>query len=256
MLAPIEEAATGTAAEARGRGYAAVIGDVIASRRVPRAAMLPRRLQDALERANRRIGAVQPLQPTIGDEFQGVYARVGSALNATLLVRLLLHDLTEVRFGVGWGGFTSWASGRAPYEQDGPAWWSARAAIEAVREQERRPGVPANWQTAVRLPAESPVDTVESSQEALFEAQEYLIEARSLTIDPGLVLEGVVMFRDHVLGMLDDRDVALVLALLDGATAKDAAGSAGISQQAASRRLRENGGYALLKGWELLESAG
>jgi hypothetical protein len=241
-------------------GYAAVIGDVVGSRRMQPGVLL-RRLRTALQRTNARVTALQPLQPTLGDEFQGVYRRLGQALNATLLVRLLLHDVTDVRFGVGWGTFTRWDPDRAPFEQDGPAWWSARAALEAALAQERRTGIPAGLRTAVRLgtdglPHERTRAAAEEAGETLVPASPYLGDPIPLDLDLELVLEGLVLFRDHVVHTLDGRDVGLVLALLEGATVTDAAARVGISQQAASRRLRANGGYGLVRSWELLERAG
>jgi hypothetical protein len=135
-------------------GYAAVLGDVVRSRHADVGFF--DRLHQALGHANERIDALQPLQITIGDEFQGVYRRLGDALNTTLLLRLLLHDVVDVRFGIGWGTFTRWVPERAPYEQDGPAWWAAREALKEAVSQEARPGTPAGWLTAIRLsPASS-----------------------------------------------------------------------------------------------------
>ena len=126
-------------------GYAAVIGDLVGSRQA--AAGLFDHVTAALTRVNDRIEALQPLQITIGDEFQGVYRGLGAALDATLLVRLLLHGTADVRFGIGWGGFTRWNPDRAPFEQDGPAWWAAREALDAARAQESGAGLPVGWRS-------------------------------------------------------------------------------------------------------------
>ena len=77
------------------------------------------RLEVSLARTNDRLVLVQPLQITIGDEFQGIYDGLGQALNATLYLRLVLLDVAGVRFGVGWGDIMRRDPDRAPYEQDG-----------------------------------------------------------------------------------------------------------------------------------------
>ena len=41
--------------------------------------------------------------PTVGDELQGVYARLNDALVSLLLLRLALPDGMECRFGLGVG---------------------------------------------------------------------------------------------------------------------------------------------------------
>ena len=233
--APEGESATAQA------GYAAVIGDVVGSRETGED--LFERLDGALARAGERVPAVQPLQVTNGDEFQGVYRALGPALNATLLVRLLLHDVADVRFGVGWGAFTRWSAERTPYEQDGPAWWAAREALEAVERYESAAGIPRGWRTEVRL------DGARSDSSAVAGGA----GAPPIAVDDAL--QALLVCRDHILARLDARDVSLVRALLEGATATMAAEEVGISQQAASRRLRSNGGYALLRTWRLLEES-
>ncbi len=222
-------------------GYAAVIGDVVGSREAGED--LFDRLDDALARTGERVPGLQPLQVTIGDEFQGVYQSLGAALNATLLVRLLLHDVVDVRFGVGWGAFTRWSAERTPYEQDGPAWWAAREALESVERHESAAGTPHGWRTEVRFGA------------ARSEAPAGAGAACAPVVAVDDALQALLLCRDHILARLDARDVGLVRALLEGATATMAAQQVGISQQAASRRLRSNGGYALLRTWRLLEES-
>lgn len=233
--------------------YVTVIGDVVGSRQAD--PDLFDRLQDALERTNARIHAMQPLQVTVGDEFQAVYRRLGDALNAAILVRLLLHETAEIRFGVGWGTFTRWNSERSPFEQDGPAWWAARDALKAIRKQESGFGVPAGWRTGIRLRHEPPSDGEgDLNWHMPVEADDP--QRRSLGMSIDAAVESLVMLRDHVFARLDERDVQLVLALLaDGVTVTEAARSIGISQQAASRRLQMNGGYALLRSWRIFEGS-
>ena len=64
-----------------GRGNGAVVAllaDVVGSRTHERAA-LHRALLAAVDDANERVPALDPLRPTVGDELQGVYATLGGA---------------------------------------------------------------------------------------------------------------------------------------------------------------------------------
>ncbi len=202
--------------------YTAVLGSILRPRQA--AGWLLPELKGALARTHVQVEGLQPLQATPGDRFQGVYAATGDALNATLYLRLLLHDLVDVHVGLGVGALDEVRPRASPRDGDGPAWWNARDAREAAANRERRAGMPAGWRTAVYQDGRG---------------------------HP--TLESVVMLREHVLTRMDDRDVDLILSLLDGSTVTEAARAVGISQQAASLRLRTKGGYALLRSWQQLK---
>ncbi|MEO7069428.1 MAG: SatD family protein, partial [Nostocoides sp.] len=114
---------------------ATVIGDLVGSRKATDRAILHARLKAALRRTNAVIPAATPLAVTVGDEFQGSYARLGNALDATVRVYLDLMPEYEVRFGIGWGEVTT-LDGEGI--QDGPGWWSARDAIVRVHARQAR----------------------------------------------------------------------------------------------------------------------
>ncbi len=118
----------------------ALIGDVVGSRRLPDRAAAQRRIGEVLAEASRAVPGVQPLEPTVGDEFQGAYATLGAATRVALLVRLALVPSVDVRIGIGSGEATVYDATRAPLLQDGPAWWAAREALE-VMAGPRRSGV-------------------------------------------------------------------------------------------------------------------
>ena len=79
------------------RSYAVLIGDVAGSRVHPRRDDLQDRLVRTLNAVNAHLPPVQALQITIGDEFQGVFADIGSALSAALQVPLELTDRKSTR---------------------------------------------------------------------------------------------------------------------------------------------------------------
>lgn len=120
----------------RGSVFVVVIGDMVRSRRLPRARRA--RIQDQLERLFLQINrdhkesVVTPLQFTAGDEFQGV-------LKTALDLFPVIHRIREatlpvsVRFGIGIGPITTPIS-KQPQAMDGPAFHRARDALERAQE--------------------------------------------------------------------------------------------------------------------------
>ncbi len=114
---------------------AALLGDLVGSRRSEDRVDLHARVQRALAEANELLSPVVPLRLTVGDEYQGGFATVGEAVRATLRLRLALA--ADVRHGIGWGAADLLQD--EPRVEDGPAWWVARDAIVAVEEEATRP---------------------------------------------------------------------------------------------------------------------
>lgn len=197
----------------------AVIGDVVRSRASPDRPRLQRSVRAALEAANVRCRAVEQLQPTVGDEFQGRYASVAQALVATLVVQLCLWEVTDVRFGLGWGELTLHDPDAAPFGQDGPAWWHARAALDDLTRAGRSRGAFRGMATAVRADADD--------------------------APPAAAYTAMVACRDALVAAGDARDARLTLGLLDGLTVSECAERERISASAVSQRLRA-GPYAVL----------
>jgi len=190
----------------------AVIGDIVGSRTFPDRGELHRRVASALESAP---GAIQPLTLTIGDEFQGIFQSVRTALRATLVVQLHLLPDVELRFGVGVGEVLVMAD-RRPFGQDGSAWWSAREAIDEIRQGERSYRTPRTRATGLR---------VEGGTDAL---SSYLV------------------LRDHLLAGFDRVDADIVLGLMQGETQAAIADRLGLDRGAVSRRVGKHGLSALL----------
>ena len=197
---------------------ASVIGDVVSSRTVTDRRALHDSLRRALAEANERFAPVGPLRITVGDEYQGVFATVGGALDAALWLRLRLAAEVEVRQGIGWGPVVVLEA--EPRVEDGPGWWAARAAIDDVKAEARVPGT-RRARTAYRL-AEG------------FDGP-----------DPAPI-DAALLLRDHLLGGLSARSVRLLAGLLDGATQSDLAVREGISGSAVSQRVRGDGLAAII----------
>lgn len=209
----------------------AVLGDVVASRLHPDVERRRRRIAEALSLANARLRPAQPLTPTIGDEFQGLFADVVSALEATLVVRLSLLGEVDVRFGIGSGTMFAFDASRAPFEQDGPAWWSAREAVDQVRDssqrQERPRGVRTRWIDAD--------------------------DRRPLEV---AAVNAFVGCRDELVAAMDPRDAAAMLGLLADEPLTRIAEAEGVTASALSQRAIRGGLYAIRRAHlELREAA-
>lgn len=109
-----------------------LIGDLVGSRELPDRAATQRRVDAVLGDVTALLDPEQALEPTVGDEFQGAFTTVPDALLASLLVRLRLLPEVDVRCGLGWGQVTVHDAGRRPLLQDGPGWWAARDALDAL----------------------------------------------------------------------------------------------------------------------------
>ncbi len=200
-----------------GRQYAVVLADVVGSRSYTDQTALIGALTEALTWSNARASAVQPLEVTVGDEFQGAYESVGEALNAALFTTLWLAGRYDLRFGIGWGEITSFDPDRAPMAQSGSAWWSAREAIDRVKETATK----RQWPRTVRTLAAG--------------------------LDEPLVgiLNGFLICRDALLGKMDPKDLRITRGLFSGERQADIARELGISQPSVARRQVENGASAV-----------
>lgn len=208
----------------------AVLGDVVASRRHPDPARRRERIAEAISAANDRFDPIQPLTPTIGDEFQGLFVDLVSALDATLVVRLALLGEVDVRFGIGSGELFGFDPARAPFEQDGPAWWSAREAVDLVRElpqgQERPRGVRTRW--------------VDAEGRRTFEVA---------------AVNAFLQCRDEMVAAMDPRDAAAMLGLLADEPLTRIAEAEGVSASALSQRAIRGGLYAIRRAQRELREA-
>lgn len=197
---------------------ATLIGDVVASRTAGDRAALHDRLTRVLAEVNDAFAPTTPLRITIGDEYQGGFATVGHALQASLRVRLALLPELDVRHGLGWGDLR--VLQEEPRVEDGPAWWAARDAIHEVQEAQEHPGT-------------------------RFRRTAYRLATGQDGPDPDLV-EAALLLRDAAVGALSERSVSVLRGLLDGRTQRELAESLGISASAVSQRVRSDGLAALV----------
>jgi hypothetical protein len=213
---------------------ATLIGDVVGSRGFSDRRDLHTRLggrlaelNDLLRAEERETGASlvsTPLWITAGDEYQGAFVTVGTALRACRWLRLALLPEIDVRQGVGWGPVE--VLGEEPRIEDGPGWWAARAAVVAVEEDAGRPGH-RRRRTAYRCSegyAGPDADAVNA--------------ARGL--------------RDEMVGGLSDRSLGVLRGLLSGRTQREIAEKENVSASAVSQRIRHDGLAALVASEKLM----
>ena len=115
----------------------ALLGDVVRSRDSDRT-RVHEALLNTIATCNKAHPPLDPLRVTVGDEVQGVYATLGQAVAAMLMLRDELLGTAEVRCGLGGGDVQVIDAKRGI--QDGPAWWRAREAIERAETLSRQPG--------------------------------------------------------------------------------------------------------------------
>jgi hypothetical protein len=202
--------------------YATLIGDLIGSRQARGRVGLQHSLRDALKRINGFLDPVQPLEPTVGDELQGAFRDPLAAARAGLLLRLVLLKETGVdaRFGLGWGEVTVFED-RTPLSQDGPGWWSARAAIEQVNELSR--GRRTDF-VRTYLESSSPRDLPRGEVKAF---------------------NAFFFCRDALVAQMKPRSQRLLLGLLLDRPQAELAAEERISQSAVSQNLTASGAWAI-----------
>ena len=185
----------------------AVIGDLVGSREQPSRGWAQEQFLAALEVVNDLLPALQPLEPTIGDELQGVYEDLHSALYATLLVRLALPETMDCRFGIGVGEVEIVGASNYGLTQDGQAWWSAREAIDAAKSKRRRfPGL-----------------------------RTWIMREGS---EGGDIVNSYLLVRDELVSGFDGRQRRIALAEIHGKSLSQIAADEGISTSAVSQRHR------------------
>jgi len=208
---------------------ATLIGDVVGSRRAGDRAVVHRALAEAVAAVNAAFAPATPLRITIGDEYQGAFASVGDALQASLRLHVALRaDGVDVRHGLGWGPVTVLTA--EPRVEDGPGWWAAREAIETVAAAQRQ-AASRRLRTAYRR-----AEGVDGP-------------------DPAAV-NAALVGRDELVGGVDDRGLSVVSGMLAGMSQAQISAQLGISASAVSQRVRREGIGALVRVDRLLGEVG
>ena len=201
-----------------------IIADIVSSRELDDRRTAQRAIESAFAQVVDILPAharpVRPFAAVVGDEFQGAFPTLRAALAATLLVRLALPAVLDLRFGLGLGEVEEIPSTSGSLSE-GPGWWAARAAIEHVEEIARREAPQARTWVA---------------------AAEHVAGAADLV----RIANAAALARDRVVGRWSDRVRALVCGRIAGVTQGDLAQSQGISQSAVSQTLAAAGATTII----------
>lgn len=202
----------------------AVIADIVGSRRLDDRAVAQRLLDETIGRVESDLPlAAQRLTPTVGDEQQGVYDRLGDALASLLMLQLALPEGLSFRFGLGIGAVRPIASVHGTLS-DGPGWYAARDAIEQVHARSQR-AMPSMRTWIVGAPGQ---DEVMPGEIAASNA--YLLA------------------RDELVDAMSARERRLTYGRLVGRSQGELAADEGVTQPSVSKALRSAGASALLEG--------
>ncbi len=200
-----------------------VIGDIVGSRTALDRQRVHHRLEAALEATEAVVPSMRGLVVTVGDEFQAAYPTLGAALEASFVLRLHALPDVDVRVGVGRGEVTVLDGDRGI--EDGPGWWSARAAVEAAEAAADRAAT-RTARTAYRSAEPDPLEDA---------------------------VNAALLCRDHLVGSVSDRSVRLLRGLMEPTTTQaELAGREGVSASAVSQRVRADGLGVVLAARELL----
>ncbi|HSC20341.1 MAG TPA: SatD family protein [Solirubrobacterales bacterium] len=211
--------------------YFTLIGDVVSSRDAANRPALQKKLKNILVRINRELKPALPLEPTLGDEFQGCFDTLSEAVAASLLLRLVLLDQAgfDTRYGLGHGWVTVFAK-RRPKSQDGEGWWSARDAVEMAG-------------TIAEGPSGSFTRTC---------FQAWANEEVPDFDNPGAI-NAFLSTRDWIVGRMNAKSRSRLLSLLRGRTQSEIARMEKTTQSAISQNLTRSGAYAILAGQRAFE---
>jgi hypothetical protein len=192
---------------------AALIGDLVGSRKSADRKRLHDRFSAALARSAETFPLPDPPVIMSGDEFQSSYPSVGEALHAAFLIWLDLAPEADVRFGVGWG--TAQLLDPQTGTQDGPAWWQARAAIDTAEARAEHPGT-----RHARFCYRASPDGEGPNEPAV---------------------DAALLCRDQLVGSLGERSLRILGGLMAGRSKTEIARDEGISTSAVSQRAQRDG---------------
>ncbi len=207
------------------RQISTLIGDLVGSKESTDRSALQRALEGALVAVNVLFDPPQPLEPTVGDEFQGGFSSVQEAARASLMLRLELFEKGSVdsRYGLGYGA-VSVLGAESQAIQDGPGWWSARTAI-----------------TQAKHLANSPRTSFARTSFSYWEAG----PEQNVQPADASTLNAYLLCRDAIVSQMAARSRRILLGLLLGRTQLELAEEEQVTQSAISQNLTRSGAFAV-----------
>jgi len=200
----------------------------VASRRASDRRLLQTRLDAVLKEVNELLKPPVPLEPTIGDEFQGSFDGVATAVKASLLIRLALLDSARVdsRYGLGIGPVEI-LERKHRVSQDGPGWWSAREAIILAKQTSQ-----VRHTSFVRT---------------------YLCAHSSRWTGEAAALNAFLFCRDAIVDRMKQNGQSRLYGLMLGLSQSEIATREGATQGAISQSLARSGAFAVVAAQSQLE---
>ncbi len=119
--------------------YIALIGDIIASRKLEDRARVQEKLKTVLTEVNQMYSQViaSKFTITLGDEFQGLLVNGASTVDIAELIIRRMHPV-RIRYGIGVGSMATQIDPERSLGADGPAYHLARKAIDELKVMERK----------------------------------------------------------------------------------------------------------------------
>ncbi|WP_181136470.1 SatD family protein [Rathayibacter sp. AY1E6] len=204
----------------KGEDVFPVIFDIVRSREIPSRGEAQARIEYEFLQLDPAVHHLQPIRPTLGDEFQAVYETLSAALLATALACLKMPENIEIRAGIGRGPIEVLGEGLVGVLQDGPGWWSARTAVNEARRLQYT-SVPS--------------------------CRSWFVPADNKIGDDALV-NAYLLSRDIALEGLSARARRIISGTYFGMSQKELSLQEKVSQPAISQILRRVGAPALLRG--------
>lgn len=119
--------------------YIAIIADIKGSKKLNNRLLIQERLKSVLQNINTKYVNIiaSNFTITLGDEFQGILNDGAHVMDILFEIEKAMYPI-QLRYGVGVGNITTHINRALSIGADGPAYYCARAAIESVKENEKK----------------------------------------------------------------------------------------------------------------------
>lgn len=119
--------------------YIAIIADIKGSKKLDNRSLVQEKLKNVLQNINTKYAYVitSNFTITLGDEFQGVLNDGVHVMDILFEIEKVMYPV-QLRYGIGVGNITTHINKEISIGADGPAYYCARAAIEHLKEKEKR----------------------------------------------------------------------------------------------------------------------
>lgn len=119
--------------------YVAIIGDIKDSKKIGNRKKVQIKLKDVLNNINEKYESAiaAKFMITLGDEFQGLLYEGKWIVDIIEEIRKEMHPI-QIRFGIGVGQITTDINSEMAIGADGPGYYKAREAVEALKQSEQK----------------------------------------------------------------------------------------------------------------------